>query len=87
MISNYGPGDYIIEAEVPCDKVILFDQSKWLRILNLSYIPANPTDEEKFKRTIREYGLQHESKAFTTNSYPEFRREIIGSWIGCLTTP
>lgn len=80
MISNYGPGDYIIEAEVPSDKVIFFDQGKWLRILNLSYIPANPADEERFKRTIREYGLQHESKAVTTNFYPEFRHEIIKSW-------
>lgn len=80
MISNYAPGDYIIEAEVPSDNVILFDQGKWLKILNLSYIPTNPADEERFKRTVREYGLQHESKALTTNFYPEFRREIIGSW-------
>jgi hypothetical protein len=80
VISNYGPGDYIIEAEVPSDKLILFDQGKWLRILNLSYIPADPSDEERFKRNITEYGLQHESKAFTTNFYPSFKREIIESW-------
>ncbi|HEY5576272.1 MAG TPA: DUF3841 domain-containing protein [Clostridiaceae bacterium] len=80
MISNYAPGDYIIEAEVPSDNVILFDQGKWLKILNLSYIPESSADEERFKRTTGEYGLQHESKAFTTNFYPEFRREIIGSW-------
>jgi len=80
MISNYAPGDYVIEAEVPNDKIILFDQGKWLKILNLSYIPANPEDEERFKRTIREQGLQHESKALTTNFYPQIRREIIGSW-------
>jgi hypothetical protein len=80
MISNYAPGDYIIEAEVPTDKVVLFDQAKWLRILNLSYIPENPADDERFKRKIREYGLQHESKALTTNFYPLFKREIINSW-------
>jgi hypothetical protein len=80
MVSNYAPGDHIIDIEVPRDKVILFDQAKWLKILNLSYIPANPADGERFKRTIIEYGLQHESKAFTTNFYPEFKREIIRSW-------
>jgi hypothetical protein len=80
VISNYAPGDYIIEAEVPLDKVILFDQAKWLKILNLSYIPADPADEERFKKAITEYRLQHESKAITTNFYPAFKREIIGSW-------
>lgn len=80
MISNYAPGDYIIEAEVPSDKIILFDQGKWLKILNLSYIPANPEDEDRFRRAISEHGLAHESKALTTNFYPQFRREIIKSW-------
>jgi hypothetical protein len=80
MISNYAPGDYIIEAEVPSDKIILFDQGKWHKILNLSYIPANAQDEERFKRAVKEYGLQHESKALTTGFYPQFRREIINSW-------
>lgn len=80
MVSNYAPGDYIIEAEVPSDKIILLDEGKWHKILNLSYIPANDDDGERFKRAVREYGLVHESKALTTNFYPQFRREIIKSW-------
>jgi len=80
MISNYGPGDYIIEASIPRDKVILFDEGKWLRILNLSYIPENPSDEERFKKHISNLGLQHDSIAFTSNFYPNVRQEILLSW-------
>lgn len=80
MISNYGPGDYIIEAEVPLDNVILFDEGKWLRILNLSYIPSDTEDEERFKRSIRELGLTHDSQAYTSNFYPAVKREISKSW-------
>jgi len=80
MISNYAPGDYIIEAEVPRDQMILFDQAKWQRILNHSYISVDPQDEERFKRAVRKQGLQHESKALTTNFYPILKREIMNSW-------
>ncbi|AHM56577.1 hypothetical protein EAL2_c12820 [Peptoclostridium acidaminophilum DSM 3953] len=80
MISNYGPGDYIIEAEVPRDNVLMLDEGKWLRILNLSYIPLDSKDEERFKNSIREYGLTHDSQAYTSNFYPALKREITRSW-------
>lgn len=80
MISNYGPGDYIIELEIPIDKAIFFNQGKWLRILNLSYIPKNSDDDKDFKEKINTYGLQHGSLAYTSNFYPQLKREIIASW-------
>ncbi|MHC1720925.1 MAG: DUF3841 domain-containing protein [Clostridiaceae bacterium] len=79
-ISNYGSGDYIIEADIPKDKVILFDEGKWLKILNLSYIPENSYDDDRFREYITNQGLQHASKAFTSNFYPNIRHEIMRSW-------
>jgi len=80
MISNYGPGDAIVEIEAPKEKVIMFDEGKWLKILNLSYIPADPEDDARFKKTVRDNGLSHDSQAYTTNFYPILKREIIKSW-------
>lgn len=80
FISNYGPGDYIIELDIPVDQAVFFNQGKWLRILNLSYIPKNPDDDQDFKNKISAQGLQHTSQAYLSNFYPLLKREIIASW-------
>jgi hypothetical protein len=80
MISNYGPGDRIVELDVPVDQALFFNQGKWLRILNLSYIPENPNDEQNFKKKISTQGLQHPSQAYTNHFYPQLKKEIIASW-------
>lgn len=80
MVSNAGPGDYLIEADIPQDQVILFDEGKWLRILNLAYIPSTPEDGRAFKDKLDKYGLSQDSQAFLSNFYPQFKREIVKSW-------
>lgn len=79
-VANYGTGDLIIEAQIPMDKIILFDQEKWLRILNFSYIPQDLEDDKSFKKTLSDYGMQHGSQAYTSNFYPDLKREIVKSW-------
>lgn len=80
MISNYGPGDNILEIDVPMENLIFFDQAKWNKILNLSYIPESPSDEDRFTKEVAKQGLDLESKAVTTHFYPLLKREIIKSW-------
>lgn len=80
MISNFGPGDNILELDVPAESILFFDQAKWTKILNLSYLPENEQDEERFRQEVARQGLTQESKAVTTHFYPLLKREIIGSW-------
>jgi len=80
MVSNAGPGDYLIEADIPKDKILLFDEGKWLRILNLSYIPSDPDDGKAFKEKMGKYGLAQDSQAYLSNFYPQFKQEIVKSW-------
>lgn len=80
MVSNAGPGDYLIEAHIPKDEVIVFDEAKWLRILNLAYIPGDPDDGKKFKDKLNRYGLTQDSQAYLSNFYPQLKQEIVKSW-------
>lgn len=79
-ISNYGPGDNILELEVPADQLLLMDQTRWNKILNLSYLPKDPADEVRFSQLVADQGLSQQWKAVMTHFYPLLKREIIASW-------
>lgn len=79
-IANYGPGDSILELEVPADQLVLMDQTKWNRILNLTYLPQDPADNARFHEELARQGITQAHKAVSTNFYPLLKREIIASW-------
>lgn len=79
-IANFGPGDHVLELEVPADQLIIMDQAKWNRILNLSYLPKDPEDLLRFHRELERMGITQEHKAVSTNFYPCLKREVFASW-------
>lgn len=73
------PGYAVLELKVPADLIAKLDITKWTRITNFSYIPADREDEEEHNRYLRETGTDN-VRAVMTQFWPELRRKIIGSW-------
>ena len=73
-------GCQIIEVEVDIDNVVLFDPSKWNRILNLSYIPKDEMDEDNFYKSLERQGIYNETSIYMTSFYPHLKQKVIKSW-------
>ncbi|MCT4507477.1 MAG: DUF3841 domain-containing protein [Tepidibacter sp.] len=70
----------ILELEVEEDKCITFDSGKWNRILNLSYIPKDKNDKDKFIKELERYNITDDSEAYMSNFYPQLKSKIRKSW-------
>lgn len=71
---------YILKIEVDLEKVILFDPSKWNRILNLSYIPKDEKDEKEYHELLEKQGIYDETNVYMTNYYPHLKQKVKKSW-------
>ena len=70
----------IIKLEVPADEAVFFDMYDWNKILNLKYIGETETDEQEFRKMLRDYGITRESDVVLTNFYPNLKRQVKESW-------
>lgn len=69
----------ILELAVDPEVITPVNINKWGAILNYSYIPADPADEERHKELLHLYGTS-DAKACMTQFYPQIKREILESW-------
>ena len=77
---DYFPGERVLELEVDRDKVIIVDNAKWNRVLNLSYIPIDEQDQQEHEEELKRYNLSDDSKAYLSNHYPYLKSKIKNSW-------
>ena len=70
----------IIKLEVPADEAVFFDMYDWNKILSLKYIGETETDEQEFRKMLRDYGITRESDVVLTNFYPNLKRQVKESW-------
>ena len=69
--------------DVPEDEVIYFDGVKWDYVLNHHYIPLNEEDDKKYKKRLKEKGIDNGFEFFEgkyKNVFPEERQIVIDSW-------
>ncbi len=78
-VENY-EGSHVLEIEVDYEKVILFDPSKWNRILNLSYIPNDEKDKNEYYESLEKQGVYDETNIYMTNYYPHLKQKVKKSW-------
>lgn len=74
-------GAVVFVLEVPKDEVLIFDNAKWERILNLSYIHTDTEDREAFTKELERYGVKTDHEAYLSNFYPQLKAQIRKSWI------
>jgi len=70
----------ILEIEVDVENVILFEASKWNRILNLSYIPKDENDCKVYNESLERQGIKNETTVYMTNFYPHLKQKVRKSW-------
>lgn len=75
-----GPGSYVLKLVIPCSRVILFDSRMWNTILNLSYIPADEADAQRFRAELERMGITDTRVLFETPFYPLQKRRVQESW-------
>lgn len=69
--------------DVPEDEVIYFDGVKWDYVLNHHYIPLNEEDDKKYKKRLKEKGIDNGFEFFEgkyKNVFPKERQIVIDSW-------
>lgn len=69
--------------DVPEDEVIYFDGVKWDYVLNHHYIPLDEEDDKKYKKRLKDKGIDNGFEFFEgkyKNFYPEERQIVIDSW-------
>lgn len=70
----------LITLSIPDEKVILFDNHGWERVLQMNYVGESIEDEMTFDRGLKAKGIDDGYKVFTTPYYPLEKQEIIKSW-------
>ena len=73
-------GMVILELEVDSSLITMINISKWGKILDYSYIPADKQDAQNHRQLLDEYGLTSDAKAYMSQFYPQIKRKIIDSW-------
>ena len=69
--------------DVPEDEVIYFDGVKWDYVLNHHYIPLNEEDDKKYKKRLKDKGIDNGFEFFEgkyKNVFPEERQIVMDSW-------
>ncbi|MEG1642100.1 MAG: DUF3841 domain-containing protein [Synergistaceae bacterium] len=77
------PGTVVYILEVPKEKVIYFDETKWDRVLNRIYIPTDEKDNEEYEKRLQKKGIANKFEFFIgkyKNIYPEENEIIKKSW-------
>ena len=78
--ADSGPGGTLLEVDAPAELAILFDLRSWNRILNLTYLPADPADEAEFSAQLVRQGISRPSDVFLTPYYPQLKSKVCQSW-------
>ena len=70
----------LIEVEVKRKNTLIFDEAKWNKILNLSYIPVDDDDRKDHAIELKRYNLNDDSEAYLSEHYPFLKSKIKNSW-------
>lgn len=73
------PGTVLLELHLPRELVCPVNIEKWGMILNYSYIPKDEADARRHRRLLEDYGVS-DAKAYSSQFYPQIKREITASW-------
>lgn len=73
-------GGKVMTLAVPVEEAVFFDQYDWYKVLRLSYIGENESDEKEFLRKMELRGIRDASDAVLKPFYPDVKREIVSSW-------
>lgn len=73
------PGTVLLELRLPRELVYPVNIEKWGTILNYSYIPQDEADARRHRRLLEDYGVS-DAKAYSSQFYPQIKREITTSW-------
>ncbi|MFV0520407.1 MAG: DUF3841 domain-containing protein [Lachnospirales bacterium] len=70
----------VVELEVELENVILFEDYKWNKIQNLSYIPLDDADYLEYNKILQKQGIKNEVDVYLTNFYPLLKNKVRKSW-------
>jgi hypothetical protein len=76
-------GTVCYELEIPREKVIYFDGSKWDYVLNHIYIPKDDQDQKDYMADLKRKGFKNEFNFIEgsyAHLYPMERKRIMDSW-------
>jgi hypothetical protein len=76
---TYG-ADNLLNLNIPEKEVILFDNRKWERVLNLNYVGNSLEEEKEFDRKLRNYGMQTGYDVFKSPLHIKLKKEIKDSF-------
>lgn len=74
---------FLIELEVPEDRVVVTDFDKWGYVVNYWYVPRDKKDEKEHNEELQKLGIGDESEivmGHKGNFYPLLRDKILKSW-------
>lgn len=77
---DYHKDHFILEILVDRRKVIIFDKEKWNRILNLSYVPTDKSDAEKYEHLLERQGIYDPTDVYMKNYFPYLKARVKKSW-------
>ncbi|MDW7667327.1 MAG: DUF3841 domain-containing protein [Bacillota bacterium] len=76
---TYG-ADNLLNLNIPEKEVILFDNRKWERVLNLNYVGNSLDEEKEFDRKLRNYGMQTGYDVFKSPLHINLKKQIKDSF-------
>lgn len=74
------PAQKLTRLSVPKDRLVLFDNKGWERVLSMDYVETDAEDRRRFEKKLAQTGLDCGFTAFEKPFYPHIRREIEASW-------
>jgi len=74
------PTQKLTRLSVPEDRLILFDNKGWEKVLSMNYVETDSDDLRRFEKKLDQFGLDCGFTAFEKPFYPQIRSEIESSW-------
>lgn len=78
---SYGDAN-LIKLLIPENEVVLFDNHKWERVLNLNYVGKSKAEEKAFDQNLKKYGLQTGLDVFNSPLHISLKNKIKKSFEG-----
>ena len=72
-------GSTLLVLEVPEGSALLFDQTEWNRILQLTLL-GDEGEIRNFHREAEARGIKRETDILLTGFYPDLRTQVLASW-------
>ena len=72
---TYGSSN-LLKVNIDDNKIVLFDNHKWERVLSLNYVGDSLEEEKEFDKRLKKYGLQTGLDVFNSPLHIKLQKEI-----------